>query len=735
MPRLLFVLLLLMLPASVAAQATDFLTLQLGLTDATGVDLCRMHPPRSSTPEGALVGAPCDTVRQTNGAAGLVFWIKDGGTGTDNSGWVNFVAGASINPTTTDITIGAGLQIRFDNLEGTVTDPALCFDDEGGACDTGIFQSATNLIDFSIGGIARFRMSIAGYVIQANGGLALDTSGGAGDVFLRIDAADIFAQRNGTNAQTFRLYETFTDASNNQGLSIDAGVTTVDEVTITPFENGTGADDIDLVLASIGTTGDVRLDTSNDIIFQRDGDGGIRFVPSVGSNWIELGVWNANGGATRTAGTQTAYTFDTTFAPASGTVTDRLFHLRPTLNWGGTPGAGHYEAFSIDVIETAIPTGVNYLIRGQVDSSDIWSVTSTGDNVFATTTGQIKFPTLSGSTTDPSICFEDAGAVCDSGFNQDVVNRISVSLAGDQEYVFQNGSGFILGQGNRLGFDSSNGNGDIFLERDSSDTLALVRTTNAQTFYIYGTADAASSPTNFERLFFRGDGSNDFIIGTEDGGTGATTSLEIHEDGTVMIRLAGNAISMQHDLTFAADQDIGHTSIALGPRSVHLIGPKITEGSGTGVTTNVDAEVRRVTYKITVLQSQWIAAATTADFTIATLPAKTRIFEIIADVTEQFACTAVCTSTTLDMTVGKTAGAAEYLDSFDVDAATAQFGIVDAERGSALQGIINGEIASWGSTQDVIARLTSGTGNIGDGASTNLSGGDITFYITTEVLP
>ena len=45
--------------------------------------------------------------------------------------------------------------------------------------------------------------------VNANGGLAI----GAGTILIR-DAADTLAQRNGTNAQTYRLYNTFTDASN-----------------------------------------------------------------------------------------------------------------------------------------------------------------------------------------------------------------------------------------------------------------------------------------------------------------------------------------------------------------------------------------------------------------------------------------------------------------------------------------------------------------------------------------
>ena len=35
-----------------------------------------------------------------------------------------------------------------------------------------------------------------------------------------VEANDILAQRNGTNAQTFRFYNTFTDASNYERLNV-----------------------------------------------------------------------------------------------------------------------------------------------------------------------------------------------------------------------------------------------------------------------------------------------------------------------------------------------------------------------------------------------------------------------------------------------------------------------------------------------------------------------------------
>jgi hypothetical protein len=59
------------------------------------------------------------------------------------------------------------------------------------------------------------------------------------DVFLYRDAANTLAQRNGTNAQLFRIYNTYTDASNSEFLSID-WTTTANTATISTKNLGTG---------------------------------------------------------------------------------------------------------------------------------------------------------------------------------------------------------------------------------------------------------------------------------------------------------------------------------------------------------------------------------------------------------------------------------------------------------------------------------------------------------------
>lgn len=57
------------------------------------------------------------------------------------------------------------------------------------------------------------------------------------DVFLRRDAANTLAQRNSTNAQTFRLYNTYTDASNNEHFNLSWATNILNFGTV---KNGTG---------------------------------------------------------------------------------------------------------------------------------------------------------------------------------------------------------------------------------------------------------------------------------------------------------------------------------------------------------------------------------------------------------------------------------------------------------------------------------------------------------------
>lgn len=77
-----------------------------------------------------------------------------------------------------------------------------------------------------------------------------DPVAGAINLVLLQDAADILAQRRTTNAQTFRLYRTFTNSTNYERLALQ---TAAGQMVIAAETAGTGTDNIDLTLTSAGT--------------------------------------------------------------------------------------------------------------------------------------------------------------------------------------------------------------------------------------------------------------------------------------------------------------------------------------------------------------------------------------------------------------------------------------------------------------------------------------------------
>lgn len=109
-------------------------------------------------------------------------------------------------------------------------------------------QAASNYIEattgWSVGAGAGNGASLTsgkGVLIGPTGflGFCVSNSVGGEDTIIRRDAANTLAQRNGTNAQTSRIYGTFTDASNYRRVAI--GMTTGGVASIAPEGAGTGA--------------------------------------------------------------------------------------------------------------------------------------------------------------------------------------------------------------------------------------------------------------------------------------------------------------------------------------------------------------------------------------------------------------------------------------------------------------------------------------------------------------
>jgi hypothetical protein len=117
--------------------------------------------------------------------------------------------------------------------------------------------ASANFIDFgTVAGGSLFKVSKWGEVTAANylnalGGLQTSQSQGLsmdGTIYLKGEGAGVFVQRNGTNAQTSRLYGTYTDASNYRRFSLAS--TTAGRFTLSAQGAGTGASGNEMVLAS-----------------------------------------------------------------------------------------------------------------------------------------------------------------------------------------------------------------------------------------------------------------------------------------------------------------------------------------------------------------------------------------------------------------------------------------------------------------------------------------------------
>jgi hypothetical protein len=99
------------------------------------------------------------------------------------------------------------------------------------------------------------------------------------------------AIRSGTNAQTFRVYGTFTDASNYVRAALSSTSTAV---TLAAETAGTGADDIPLNLTAAGT-GTVKVNSNLEIADAKDIVLATGTGTKIGTATTQkLGFWNAS---------------------------------------------------------------------------------------------------------------------------------------------------------------------------------------------------------------------------------------------------------------------------------------------------------------------------------------------------------------------------------------------------------------------------------------------------------
>lgn len=137
--------------------------------------------------------------------------------------------------------------------------------------------------------------------------------------------------------------------------------------------------------------------------------------------------------------------------------------------------------------------------------------------------------------------------------------------------------------------------------------------------------------------------------------------------------------------------------------------------------------------KVTINYTDLVAAATLNRLQTHVIPARTKITNVVADVTTAFAGLAG----TIAMMVGDgTVDEHEYINSFDIKTVIITKGLADADLGSRLARAtaVQGGWYYW--TAGIVrARFDSGAGNFGNGTITNLSAGQVDVYITVERMP
>ena len=135
--------------------------------------------------------------------------------------------------------------------DGSASAPSLAFTN---STTTGLYREGADVIGVATGGNQRIRFANQILGLGASTGISwYDTDApGAGnrDLVIRRDAAaNVLAQRNDTNAQTFRWYRSFTDASNYHRGALATSAT---GVSVAAETAGTGADNLSVFLTPAG---------------------------------------------------------------------------------------------------------------------------------------------------------------------------------------------------------------------------------------------------------------------------------------------------------------------------------------------------------------------------------------------------------------------------------------------------------------------------------------------------
>ena len=167
-------------------------------------------------------------------------------TGTTSTGWSTSGTGFGVNAASgfagnlLDLQVNGSAKFKVANNGAISIGSSVTIGDGNNGIvinNTGSTSSGTVYIG-EYAGVPKVTVNSTGAIGFSASSGTVDGGNSTQDTLLARDAAGIFAQRRGANAQTYRLYNTYTDASNYERLS----TTWTSNVCYTKPENaGTGA--------------------------------------------------------------------------------------------------------------------------------------------------------------------------------------------------------------------------------------------------------------------------------------------------------------------------------------------------------------------------------------------------------------------------------------------------------------------------------------------------------------
>lgn len=318
---------------------------------------------------------------------------------------------------------------------------------------------------------------------------SLATAGNATDLILERDAANTLAQRNSTNPQTFRLYNTYTDASNYERgfLKWNSNV----------LEIGAEA-------SGTGVQRNAKISTNLSVI---------------APNGTVSGGYTAFGETLRVERSDNSVINIVS-------ATNRASHIY----FSDTALAGHIQYSHVnDHFDFRVQNNSRLLLSNTESSTSLtWNdagTVFTGLKLNVTDTASDASSLLMDLQVGGSSKFrvdKNGYLFSDKIYGKDGTGDANITF-GSFSFNFNDGGNLLLNLNTvglnlpanmYLGFSDTAGVAstiDTVLRRDAADTLAQRRSTNPQTFRIYNTYTDAS---NYERGFIKWD-SNTFTIGPE----------------------------------------------------------------------------------------------------------------------------------------------------------------------------------------------------------------------------